>query len=65
MEPISSIALSLALGAGAVACKEVVNGLVKDGYAALKALQGNRISEQSQKAGEIGLIPARSLELAS
>ena len=36
MEPISAIALSLALGAGATAGKEVVGGLVKDAYAALK-----------------------------
>ncbi len=36
MEPISAIALSLALGAGAIAGKEVVGGLVKDAYAALK-----------------------------
>ena len=36
MEPISAIALSLALGAGAIAGKEVVSGLVKDAYAALK-----------------------------
>ena len=32
MEPISAIALSLALGAGAVAGKEVVSALVKDAY---------------------------------
>ena len=38
MEPVSAIALSLALGAGAVAGKEIVSGVVKDGYAALKAL---------------------------
>jgi len=36
MEPISAIALSLALGAGATAGKEVVTGVVKDAYAALK-----------------------------
>jgi hypothetical protein len=38
MEPISAIALSLALGAGATAGKAVVNELVKDAYAALKGL---------------------------
>jgi hypothetical protein len=37
MEPISAVALSLALGAGAVAGREVVSGLVKDAYTALKA----------------------------
>jgi hypothetical protein len=37
MEPISAIALSLALGAGAVAGKEIVSAVVKDCYAALKA----------------------------
>jgi hypothetical protein len=36
MEPISAIALSLALGAGAAGGKAVVNELVKDAYAALK-----------------------------
>ena len=36
MEPISAIALSLALGAGAIAGKAVVSELVKDAYAALK-----------------------------
>jgi hypothetical protein len=42
MEPISAIALSLALGAGAVAGKEVVSALVKDAYAGLKALIASR-----------------------
>jgi len=42
MEPISAIALSLALGAGAVAGKEVVSALVKDAYAGLKGLIANR-----------------------
>ncbi len=38
MEPISAIALSLALGTGATVGKEVVSALVKDAYAALKGL---------------------------
>src|SRR4051812_29907949 len=38
MEPLSAVALSLALGAGATAGKEVVSGLVKDAYTALKDL---------------------------
>jgi hypothetical protein len=38
MEPISAIALSLALGAGATAGKELVSSLVKDAYSALKGL---------------------------
>ena len=38
MEPIGDIALSLALGAGAIAGKEAVNALVKDAYAKLKEL---------------------------
>jgi hypothetical protein len=42
MEPISAIALSLALGAGAEAGKAVVSEVVKDAYAKLKALVKNR-----------------------
>ena len=42
MEPISAIALSVALGAGAIAGKEVVSGVVKDAYAALKGLIRSR-----------------------
>jgi hypothetical protein len=42
MEPISAIALSLALGAGAIAGKEVVGAVVKDAYAALKGLIKSR-----------------------
>src|SRR4051812_7826115 len=38
MEPISAVALSLALGAGAIIGKEVVSAAVKDAYAALKDL---------------------------
>ncbi|WP_336490677.1 hypothetical protein [Methylobacterium nigriterrae] len=38
MEPISAIALSLALGAAAVVGKEVVGAVVRDAYAALKDL---------------------------
>ncbi len=47
MEPISAIALSLALGAGAVAGKEVVSALVKDAYTALKDLIKNRYPKVS------------------
>jgi hypothetical protein len=36
MEPISAIALSLALGAGAIAGNEVVKALVKDTYDKIK-----------------------------
>jgi hypothetical protein len=42
MEPISAIALSLALGAGATAGKAVVNEVVKDAYAALKGVIKSR-----------------------
>jgi hypothetical protein len=42
MEPISAIAMSLALGAGAIAGKEAVSALVKDAYAALKGLLKSR-----------------------
>jgi hypothetical protein len=38
MEPISAIAISLALGAGAAAGKEVVGAVVKDAYGKLKTL---------------------------
>ena len=47
MEPISAIALSLALGAGSIAGKEVVSSLVKDAYAALKVLIKNRYPKVS------------------
>jgi hypothetical protein len=42
MEPISAIALSVALGAGAVAGKEAVSAVVKDAYATLKTLIKDR-----------------------
>ena len=47
MEPISAIALSLALGAGATAGKAVVGELVKDAYASLKNLIKNRYPKVS------------------
>jgi hypothetical protein len=47
MEPISAIALSLALGAGAVAGKAVVSELVKDAYASLKNLINSRYPKVS------------------
>lgn len=42
MEPISAIALSLALGAAAVAGTELVKAVVKDGYDKLKGLIKSR-----------------------
>ena len=42
METISAIALSLALGAGAIIGKEVVSAVVKDAYASLKNLVKTR-----------------------
>jgi hypothetical protein len=47
MEPISAIALSLALGAGATAGTEVVKGVVKDAYEALKGLIKRRYPKVS------------------
>ena len=47
MEPISAIALSLALGAGAEAGKAVVSELVKDAYASLKNLIKSRYPKVS------------------
>jgi hypothetical protein len=47
MEPISAIALSLALGAGAIAGKEVVSAVVKDAYTTLKDLIKKRYPKVS------------------
>ncbi len=47
MEPISAVALSLALGAGAVAGKEFVSALVKDAFTALKDLIKRRYPKVS------------------
>ena len=47
MEPISAIAISLALGAGAIAGKEVVSAVVKDAYGALKELIRKRYPKVS------------------
>lgn len=47
MEPISAIALSLAVGAGAVAGKEIVSALVKEAYAGLKAQIASRYPKVS------------------
>jgi hypothetical protein len=47
MEPIGAIALSLALGAGSIAGKEVVSAVVKDAYAALRSLIKNRYPKVS------------------
>jgi hypothetical protein len=47
MEPISAVALSLVLAAGAIAGKEVVSALVKDAYTALKDLIKNRYPKVS------------------
>ncbi len=47
MEPINAIALGLALGAGAVAGKEIVSALVEDASAGPKALIATRYPEVS------------------
>jgi hypothetical protein len=47
MEPISAVALSLALGAGATAGKEVLGSVAKDAYAALKNLVKKRYPKVS------------------
>lgn len=47
MEPISAVAFSLALGAGATAGKEVVSAVVKDAYARLKEMVGARYPKVS------------------
>ena len=47
MEPISAIAINLALGAGATAGKEVVSALVKDAYGKLKELVRSRYPKVS------------------
>ena len=57
MEPISAIALSLALGAGAVAGKTVVSELVKDAYASLKNLVKSRYPKVSvEQVGPENLV---------
>jgi hypothetical protein len=43
MDPASGIAMSLALGAAAVAGKELVNSTVKDAYAGLKSIIAKRL----------------------
>ena len=53
MEPISAIALSLALGAGAIAGKAVVSELVKDAYASLKNLIKSRYPKVSVEQLEV------------
>jgi HEAT repeat protein len=47
LEPISSIAISLAVGAGVTAGKEVVSALVKDAYSKLKELVRSRYPKVS------------------
>jgi hypothetical protein len=47
MEPITAVALSLALGAGATAGNEVVSALVKDAYAAIRDLVKSRYPKVS------------------
>jgi hypothetical protein len=47
MEPISAIAMSLALGAGAIAGKEVVSAFVRDAYTSLKGLLRSRYPKVS------------------
>src|SRR4051794_31851770 len=39
--------------------------IIAFGLAALGSLQGNRISEERQEAGEIGLVPSGPLEFAA
>ncbi len=57
MEPISAVVLSLALGAGATAGKEMVGAVVKDAYTALKELIKRRYPkvsiEQLEQAPEL------------
>jgi hypothetical protein len=47
MEPISAIAMSLALGAGAIAGKEVVSAFVRDAFTSLKELLRSRYPKVS------------------
>ncbi len=47
MEPVSAVALSLALGAAAVAGKEVAGSVARDAYAALKSLIRKRYPKVS------------------
>jgi hypothetical protein len=47
MEPISAIVLSIALGAGSIAGKEVVSAVAKDAYGALKNLIKGRYPKVS------------------
>src|SRR5437868_4288859 len=61
MEPISAIALSLAVGAGAIAGKEAVSAVVKDAYTALKDLIKSRYPKVSiGQPGKGRLIAAMS-----
>jgi hypothetical protein len=56
MEPISAVVISLALGAGATAGKEIVSSIVKDAYGKLKELVRSRYPnvsvEQLEEAPE-------------
>jgi hypothetical protein len=52
MDPISAVALSLALGAGSIAGKEVVSALVKDAYDGLKSLIKRRYPKVSLESLE-------------
>jgi hypothetical protein len=56
MEPISAVVISLALGAGATAGKEVVSSVIKDAYGKLKELVKSRYPkvavEQLEQAPE-------------
>jgi hypothetical protein len=47
MEPISAVVISLAVGAGAIAGKEVVSSVVKDAYSKLKELIRSRYPKVS------------------
>ena len=50
MEPISAIAISFALGAGATAGTEVVKSVVKDAYETLKAIIKSRYPTVATRA---------------
>jgi|SRR5215472_14004129 len=55
MEPISAIAISLALGASAAAGTEIVNSLVRDAYGKLKDLVKGRYPRVSVDLLELAL----------
>jgi hypothetical protein len=52
MEPVSATVLSIALGAAAIAGKEIMSGAVRDAYSALKGLILQRYPKASVAAVE-------------